>query len=276
MHSLLHTRFRLQWGAAILCHLLLGIAVLADEPTSDAKVYEEFRSWVTQQSPDAEGKPLERYRAVLAGKGLTEDEIERQITILVERREHLEVERWNRILTSPTPRFNIEPNAFLAAMVEDLTPGTALDVGMGQGRNAIYLASRGWQVTGFDPAEKAVAMAEEQARELDLEIETYVQRDDEFDFGTDRWDLIVLSYVRLRELLPELHRSLKPDGRVVIEAFHHDATKGRSIGGGVVFESNELLRLFESFRILHYEDVEARADFGQRQTRLVRLCAQKE
>jgi hypothetical protein len=48
-----------------------------------------------------------------------------------------------------------------------------------------------------------------------------------------------------------------------------------AIGGGVVFDTNELLRLFDRLRIVRYEDTEGIGDFGLRNTRLVRLCAQK-
>jgi hypothetical protein len=47
------------------------------------------------------------------------------------------------MLTAPTSTFNTQPNAFLVEMTRHLTPGKALDVGMGQGRNAIYLAQQG-------------------------------------------------------------------------------------------------------------------------------------
>ena len=69
--------------------------------------------------------------------------------------------------------------------------------------------------------------------------------------------------------------ALRPGGRVVVEGFHRDATKTASIGGGVVFDTNELLRLFDRLRIVRDEDTEGVADFGLRTTRLVRLCAQK-
>jgi hypothetical protein len=112
---------------------------------------------------------------------------------------------------------------------------------------------------------------------MGVKLTTRVERDDQFDYGTDRWDLIVLSYVTLRHLLPQLRQSLAPGGYVVVEAFHRDATKNASIGGGVVYDSNELLRLFDGFRVLHYEDTEAPADFGKQpsRTRVVRLFAQK-
>ena len=95
--------------------------------------------------------------------------------------------------------------------------------------------------------------------------------------GTAAYEKFRLSYVSLRHLVPKIYDSLKPGGRVIVEAAHRDATKNRPIGGGVVFDTNELLMLFSKFRILHYEDTIGPGDFGgQEQTRLVRLCAQKQ
>jgi hypothetical protein len=85
----------------------------------------------------------------------------------------------------------------------------------------------------------------------------------------------VLSYVGVRELPPRLYDALKPGGLVVVEAFHRDATKDGPIGGAVVFDTNELLKLFDRFRIVQYEDTEAVGDFGLQKTRVVRIAAQK-
>ncbi|MBI3693763.1 MAG: methyltransferase domain-containing protein [Acidobacteria bacterium] len=244
--------------------------------SAEVQIFEKFRAWVTKQPPAVRGpEALTRYRAVLAGEGLPPAEIERSIRIIENQAQTLEIDRWNRILTAPAPTFNTKPNGFLVEMTKRLRAGKALDVGMGQGRNAIYLAQQGWDVTGFDPAEKAVASAQEQARRLGVKLTALALRDDQFEFGKEQWDLIVLSYVGVRGLLPRLYEALRPGGLVVVEAFHRDATKAASIGGGVVFDTNELLRLFERFRIVHYEDTEDIGDFGQRNTRLVRLCAQK-
>ena len=62
---------------------------------------------------------------------------------------------------------------------------------------------------------------------------------------------------------------------VVVEGFHRDATKTRSIGGGVVFDTNELLQLFAPLRVVRYEDTDAVGDFGQVDTRVVRIAAVK-
>ena len=94
-------------------------------------------------------------------------------------------------------------------------PGTALDVGMGQGRNTIWLAQQGWDTTGFDPAEKAVALAQENAAKLGIRIHTEIKGSEDFDFGDRHWDLILVSYVSLRGDEAKLMRALKPGGVVI-------------------------------------------------------------
>jgi 2-polyprenyl-3-methyl-5-hydroxy-6-metoxy-1,4-benzoquinol methylase len=274
------SRFGCAWLPAFSLILCLPLAAQPQTSTApaqtDVQIYEKFRAWFTRQPPEARGpEALDRYRAALTAEGLSVAEVDRSIRVIEQQGQRLEIERWNRILTAESPRFNTKPNAFLVEMAKRAKPGKALDVGMGQGRNAIYLAQQGWEVTGFDPADKAVAAAQDQACKLGVNLTALTVGDTQFDFGKQRWDLIVLSYVGTRHLVSRVEESLRPGGMVVVEAFHRDATKNASIGGGVVFDTNELPTLFQKLRILHYEDVEGTADFGLGSTRLVRLCAQK-
>jgi SAM-dependent methyltransferase len=265
----------------LLASLALAIVLMpaprAAAQSADAAIYEEFRAWVSAaaQGDLKDEEVMGAYRKVLASNGLGAGEIDRRIRIIDEQGERLEIERWNRILTATAPAFNTQPNAFLVRMTRMLPRGTALDVGMGQGRNALYLAQQGWTVTGFDPADRAVAAAQAQADKLGVKLTTLVMGDEKFDFGRDRWDLVVLSYVSLRDLVARVHDSLKPGGMVVVEAFHRDSLKGGPIGSGVVFDTNELLKLFERFRVIQYEDSEDTGDFGLRKSRIVRLAAIK-
>jgi SAM-dependent methyltransferase len=160
-------------------------------------------------------------------------------------------------------------------MTQGVKPGRALDVGMGQGRNTIYLAQQGWDSVGFDPAERAVAAAQAQARALGVRMTTHVARAEDFDWGDAQWDLIVLSYVGGREYVSQVLRALRPGGMLILEGFHRDATKTRPIGGAVVFDTNELLQLFAPLRVVRYEDTNAVGDFGLAETRVVRLAAVK-
>jgi len=245
----------------------------------DEQVYELWRFWLVGQPPDVQKlfdrddtKPrgLELYRKQLQTEGDPAVEIARKLHIVDKDGERWEIERWNRVLTSNSPRINWRPNGFLVDMMKGRKPGRALDVGMGQGRNALWLAQQGWDTTGYDPAEKAVALARETAAKAGIKLNTVVAKDADFDMGVAKWDLILLSYVEIRDNAERVIRALAPGGIVVAEYFHQDG--GNAPGG---FADNELIRLFEKLRVIRYEDTEAVADFGMQQTRLVRLCAEK-
>ena len=240
------------------------------------QAYERFRFWSTQLPADQRGPDLlKAYRAYLKTRGFADADADEQIRLIQQQGQRSEVQRWNRILTSENPSFNTKPNEFLLEMAKGRKPGTALDVGMGQGRNAIWLAQQGWEVTGFDPADQAVAAARKTAAKLGLRIHTEIQTEQEFDFGERRWDLILISYGGARGLTDRVQRALRPGGVLIIEAFHQDATQGRSIGGGVVFATGELPKLFPDLRVVRYEEPVRRADFGQEMVRVVRYCAER-
>ena len=73
-------------------------------------------------------------------------------------------DRWDKVFTDGASSLNTKPNALLVSSVKGRAPGTALDLGIGQGRNAIYLAENGWKVTGVDLSEVAVQQAERTRR----------------------------------------------------------------------------------------------------------------
>jgi 2-polyprenyl-3-methyl-5-hydroxy-6-metoxy-1,4-benzoquinol methylase len=78
--------------------------------------------------------------------------------------------------------------------VKGVPAGTALDGGMGQGRNAVYLATQGWKVTGFDLSGQAVKAASANAAKAGVGVDAVKASYADFDFGTARWDLIVLIF----------------------------------------------------------------------------------
>ena len=191
--------------------------------------------------------------------------------------------RWNYILTDSVARartLNEKPNALLVETVKGLKPGTALDADMGEGRNAIYLAQRGWQVTGVDVAEKALAYAQARAGKLGVKITTEVADMAKYDWGTNKWDLIVLSYAGGRDYAARVQKALKPGGIVVLEAFHMEATQKIQVVGGdyrVFFNTDELKKLYGDvgLKIIRYEEPIGTADFTKQQLRLVQLVARK-
>ena len=109
----------------------------------------------------------------------------------------VEQARWNKAFLDPNwrrIRFNALPNGLLVETAHPLLPGTALDMHMGEGRNALHLAALGWQVTGVDVADQALAYAHKQARQRNLSLTTHAQDSHGYAWGQARWDLVVLCY----------------------------------------------------------------------------------
>lgn len=157
------------------------------------------------------------------------------------------------------------PNVFLTEVVQGRKPGTALDYGMGEGRNALFLAKLGWQVSGFDPAGEAVALAQRRAKELGLKLDTASVRDSEYEFGKERFDLVLFSWVRPKaEYSQKVADSLKPGGIVVVEC------------GADWFAPNGIFKEIDPLQIVHYEIVTAASDFFQRrEMAVIRLVARR-
>lgn len=104
-------------------------------------------------------------------------------------------EIWNRALVHDSATFfSKKPNRLLVSAIKDTNPGKALDIGMGQGRNSIFLAERGWDVTGIDVADEAVNLALAQAKEKGLTFTARLEPMQTFDYGIEQWDLIVHVY----------------------------------------------------------------------------------
>jgi SAM-dependent methyltransferase len=188
-----------------------------------------------------------------------------------------ERQKWNEVLTNRRPGYKIneQPNALLAATVKGRKPGTALDLGMGQGRNTIFLAQQGWQATGVDIADEAVALAQANAKKAGVKITGVVQSVDDFDFGRNRWDLIACIYFGPRDYAQKIRDSLRPGGLVVVEVASPEAAKLQKMGAGVVYSIEELKTIFSGYKILRADVQEGISDFKLVQLPLVYFVAQK-
>jgi len=183
---------------------------------------------------------------------------------------------FNNIYSSSNPGFNTSPNALLMSAVEERKPGRALDVGMGEGRNAVFLALKGWNVTGIEISDEGVAIAQRNAAAAGVKITTVLESDERFDFGRARWDLIVATYepfpITKPDYVRRLTESLAPGGLVVIESFASDVSA--PVRRPVDIDPTELRRAFDSYRILRFEDTVAMPDWATEEARLVRLVAE--
>jgi len=116
-----------------------------------------------------------------------------------------------------------EPSALLVQN-QTLLPmrGRALDLAMGSGRNALYLASLGFQVTGVDASSVAVALCREKAASLGLVVEAIVGDLEDYRLPKDEYDLILDFHYLQRSLAGPIVRALRQGGVLFFETFTID------------------------------------------------------
>jgi len=187
-----------------------------------------------------------------------------------------ETERWDQVYAGEPHLYTTEPNALLVEVAQALPPGRALDIGMGQGRNAGWLAARGWEVTGIDVSGEGLRLAQASG----ARIRCVQQGVEDFDMGVEVWDLIAGIYVHgvLLRSASRIADALRPGGVLVVEGFHRDVRKlgiEGITGGALGYRTNALLRHFLGLRIERYEDVTALADWRRIEAPLVRMVARK-
>jgi SAM-dependent methyltransferase len=181
-----------------------------------------------------------------------------------------EAASWDRIFKNDTG-FVHEPNGTLVAAVAGMTPGTALDLATGQGRNGLYLAEHGWHVTGVDISAEGLRHAAKVAKQRGLAFETVNENVDTYDFGEGRWNAITMIYAGDDPTwLARIPKALAPGGLFVAEYF------ARPKGGTEGLDLDVLKQAFAGFEILRAEQVHAMPDWRDDDpTDIVRFVARK-
>ena len=149
---------------------------------------------------------------------------------------------------------NFQPSQFLVDNVELLPKGRVLDVAMGSGRNAVYLAKLGFEVEGVDISAEAVDNAVMLARQNNIDLNANV-RDLEKDSGIEKgaYDLIICFNYLQRSLMPQIKEGLRSGGMVVYETYLIDQPRfGKPRNPDYLLKHNELLDIFRDFRCLRY------------------------
>ena len=164
-------------------------------------------------------------------------------------------ERWNARYESGEYATRTYPSALLAAWIDRLPRGRALDVACGRGRNAIHLAANGYAVDAMDISDVALARARERADAAGVAV-NWIEADLERpDIARDAYDVVVIARFLHRPLIPRLTDALRPGGHIVYD--HHYITPAE-VGGPrsrrFRARPNELLERFRALRVLFYEE----------------------
>lgn len=178
---------------------------------------------------------------------------------------------------------DLKPASFLVEQLPRLSKGRVLDVATGQGRNALFLASLGFQVVGIDRDQQALTAMRAQAKDKHLNTVHVTHMDLEIqdptppNLGTEEYDVILVFFYLYRPLFPSLFQALKPGGLLLYETFlidnhwhyHHPRRKEFCL------DHNELLQLTTGLRTLHYDEAERISHSGHQSTFTAQLLAQK-
>lgn len=156
--------------------------------------------------------------------------------------------------------WSVDANQFVARDLAGLAPGKAIDLGTGEGRNAVWLARRGWDVTAVDFSKVALEKARELAALAEVEID--FRHADVADFEPDASvDLVLLSYLQLgnparSDVLRRVVGWLSPGATVFVVA-HDKANVTDGYGGpgdiDVCYDLDETVRLLRPLVVLEAE-----------------------
>ena len=189
-------------------------------------------------------------------------------------------ERWNLKYEGTTYIYGKEPTAFLKEKLSLLKKGKALVLAMGEGRNAVYLAENGFDVTGVDISEIGIEKCERLAEERGVVVNSIVADLTDYDMGKEQYNLITNFYFYDKSILTRVIESLRPGGIFIFETYSRDHPKHSKFGPknpDYLVKPNELLEIFKSLRILYYEDTVTELDEGMHKGKaaLIRLIARK-
>jgi len=120
--------------------------------------------------------------------------------------------------------YGTEPNDFLKEHVERLPGGKVLSLCEGEGRNAVFLASKGYKVTGVDSSSVGLAKAQRLADKQGVHIVTRLADMGDFHIEPESWEGVVSIFCHIpADMRAELHRQivagLKPGGVLILEAY---------------------------------------------------------
>ena len=152
-----------------------------------------------------------------------------------------------------------EPAQLLVEYLSLLPKGKVLDVAMGKGRNALYLASNCFEVVGLEKDKEAIEVCLTEAKRLALNIDIRcVDLEDlqSYQIEKSAYDVVICFYQLQRNLIPSMKAALKPGGFILYDTFLIDQhiKTGHPRHREFCFEHNELLRFFIDFRILYYRE----------------------
>ena len=184
--------------------------------------------------------------------------------------------KWDERYNGEQFAYGKEPNLFFKEWLDKYEPATILMPADGEGRNGVYAAQTGWQVTSFDQSREGQTKALQLAAEKGVTIDYIVGDLGDLSFSPENFDAIGLIYAHFdadkkAAFHTQLDGYLKPGGIIILEAFskaHLDfIALDPKVGGpkeaGMLYSTAEISRDFGNYEILVLEDAEVVLSEGE-------------
>ncbi|EMO54434.1 class I SAM-dependent methyltransferase [Leptospira noguchii] len=178
-------------------------------------------------------------------------------------------DRWNERYSKDEFAFGEQPNEYLKEQLEKLEVGKILFPAEGEGRNAVFAAKLGWNVSAFDISVEGKKKAFRLAEANQVKVDYQVGELQTLDYHFEQFDAIALIYAHFPADIKSfyhktLNQYLRKDGFIIFEAFskkHIDyVLKNEKIGGpreiDMLFSIEEIKSDFVNYKILELEEVE--------------------
>lgn len=178
---------------------------------------------------------------------------------------------WNERYSESQYIFGTEPNDFLKQSFHHIKAGgRVLCLAEGEGRNAVFLAQNGYQVTGVDLSIVGLNKAQQLAKDKGVTLITQVADLNDYDFGAQQWDGIVSIWAHMptavrQRVHSRIASALKTGGVFIVEAYTEQQLMMEAVGGPSASEKDR----FGSLATLQYELAELEQLVGVERQRMI-------
>lgn len=177
---------------------------------------------------------------------------------------------WHERFSSEEYVYGKEPNQFVVETVSMLPKGKVLCIAEGEGRNAVYLASLGYDVTAWDYAQAGLDKTDQLANEKGVPVKTELRDLADVEWKTEQWDAIVHIFGHLpidimERTLSGIQKALKPGGSYVSELYTKEQLRYQTGGPrdeAMLVDPAGLLEKFDGYFIRHFHVGEVNREEG--------------
>lgn len=181
---------------------------------------------------------------------------------------------WNERFAQEAYVYGKNPNAFVEEVVPLLPLGKVLCIAEGEGRNAVYLAQHGHEVSAWDYAQTGLDKTEQLASDRGVEVQTALHDLATVEWGCQEWDIIVHIFGHfpkpvLKRTWKGIEQALKPGGLYVTELYTIEQLRygtGGPKDEHLLVQPVEMLQQFSSFFVKHFYIGEVERYEGQLHT----------